>query len=50
MIAQYISSQILELNRWGRGTMLAMVLMLVILLLIALLARVVDFRRLFGAH
>jgi len=50
MIAQYISIQILDLVRWGLGAMMATVLMAAVLTLMALLARIVDFRRLFGAH
>ena len=50
MIAQYISIQILEVVRWGLGAMMATVLMAAVLALMALLARIVDFRRLFGAH
>jgi len=49
MIAQYISIQILEVLRWGLGAMMATVLMAIVLALIALLARLVDLRRLFGA-
>ncbi|HUI16930.1 MAG TPA: ABC transporter permease [Alphaproteobacteria bacterium] len=48
MIAQYISIQILEVVRWGIGAMMATVLMAAVLALMALLARIVDFRRLFG--
>jgi len=36
--------------RWGLGAMMATVLMAAVLVLMALLARIVDFRRLFGAH
>ncbi|MFI4987266.1 MAG: ABC transporter permease [Alphaproteobacteria bacterium] len=49
MIAQYISIQILEVVRWGLGAMLATVLMATVLALMMLLARLIDFRRLFGA-
>ncbi len=49
MIAQYISIQILDVVRWGLGAMLATVLMATVLGLMALLARILDFRRLFGA-
>ena len=49
MIAQYISIQILDLIRWGLGAMMATVLTAVVLALMALLARLVDLRRLFGA-
>ena len=49
MIAEYISLQILDLLRWGLGTMLASTLIIFIFLLLAALARVVDLKRLFGA-
>ena len=49
MIAEYISLQILDLLRWGLGTMLASTLVLFIFLLLAALARFVDLKRLFGA-
>jgi len=49
MIAEYISLQILDLLRWGLGTMLASTLVLFIFVLLAALARVVDLKRLFGA-
>ena len=50
MIAQYVSIQILESVRWGLGAMMAAVLMFAVLASIAVLARLVDFRRLFGAQ
>ncbi len=49
MVAEFISLQILDLLRWGLGTMLASTLVLFIFLLLAALARVVDLKRLFGA-
>jgi putative spermidine/putrescine transport system permease protein len=49
MIAEYISLQILELLRWGTGTMLATTLVAAILLSLAALSRVVNLRQLFGA-
>ncbi|MGE0723850.1 MAG: ABC transporter permease [Alphaproteobacteria bacterium] len=49
MIAEYISLQILDLLRWGLGTMLASTLVVFIFLLLAALAKVVDLKRLFGA-
>ncbi|MGE0718356.1 MAG: ABC transporter permease [Alphaproteobacteria bacterium] len=49
MVAEYISLQILDLLRWGLGTMLATSLVIFIFLLLAALARVVDLKRLFGA-
>lgn len=49
MVAEFISMQILDLVRWGVGTMLATTLIVFIFLLLAILARVVDLRRLFGS-
>ncbi|MDB5370379.1 MAG: transporter permease [Roseomonas sp.] len=49
MIAEYISVQILDVVQWGVGTMLATTLIVFIFALLALLSRVVDLRRLFGA-
>jgi len=49
MIAEYIKVQILEVVRWGVGTMLAATLLIVIASLLAGLSRVVDLRKLFGA-
>ncbi|MBO1076792.1 ABC transporter permease [Roseomonas marmotae] len=49
MIAEYISVQILDVVQWGIGTMLATTLIVFIFALLALLARVVNMRRLFGA-
>ncbi|EHL98312.1 ABC transporter, permease protein [Acetobacteraceae bacterium AT-5844] len=49
MIAEYISVQILDVVQWGVGTMLATTLIVFIFALLAMLARVVDMRRLFGA-
>jgi len=49
MVAEFISVMLTETLDWGLGTMLASLLMLAVLLLLALLSRVVDLRRLFGA-
>ncbi|WP_215908772.1 ABC transporter permease [Phreatobacter stygius] len=49
MIAEYIKVQILEIVRWGVGTMLAATLLIVIGGLLAVLSRIVDLRKLFGA-
>jgi putative spermidine/putrescine transport system permease protein len=49
MIAEYISVQILDVVQWGIGTMLATTLILFIFALLAVLSRVVNLRRLFGA-
>ncbi len=49
MVAEYIKLQILDLIRWGVGTMMASVLLIGIFLLLAVLSRVVDLRRVFGA-
>ncbi len=50
MVAEYIKLQILDLIRWGVGTMMAATLLVAIVLLLALFSRLVDFRRLFGAR
>ena len=50
MVAEYISIQILEVLRWGTGTMLATTLVLVIFGLLAVLSRAVNLRQLFGAR
>jgi putative spermidine/putrescine transport system permease protein len=50
MIAEFISVQILDVVQWGVGTMLATTLILFIFALLGILAKVVDMRRLFGAH
>ncbi|CEJ10245.1 Spermidine/putrescine transport system permease protein PotB [bacterium YEK0313] len=49
MIAEYIKVQILEIVRWGIGTMLAATLLIVICGLLMVLSRMVDMRKLFGA-
>ena len=49
MVAEWISLQILDLIRWGLGTMMATVLVLAILVTLAVFSRVVDLRRIFGA-
>jgi putative spermidine/putrescine transport system permease protein len=49
MIAEYIKVQILDVVRWGEGTMLAATLLVVVTLLLLGLSRVVDLRRLFGS-
>jgi putative spermidine/putrescine transport system permease protein len=49
MVAEYIGVQILNLIRWGVGTMLATTLLVSVLLLMAGLGRVVNLRRIFGA-
>jgi putative spermidine/putrescine transport system permease protein len=48
MAAEWIKLQILDLVRWGMGTMLATVLVVAILATLALFSRVVDLNRLFG--
>lgn len=50
MVAEYISIQILDVLRWGTGTMLATTLVAGILVLLAALSRLVDLRQLFGAR
>ena len=49
MVAEWISLQILDLIRWGLGTMMETVLVLAILVTLAVFSRVVDLRRIFGA-
>jgi putative spermidine/putrescine transport system permease protein len=49
MIAEYIKVQILEIVRWGVGAMLAATLLLAVGILLAVLGRIVDLRKLFGA-
>lgn len=49
MIAEYIKVQILDVVRWGDGTMLAMTLLVVVSTLLLGLSRMVDLRRLFGS-
>lgn len=50
MVAEYIGVQILNVIRWGLGTMLATTLLVSVLILMAVLARVVNLRQLFGAR
>lgn len=50
LITEYISTQILDVLRWGMGTMLATSLVIVIALLLALLSRAVDLRKTFGTR
>lgn len=47
MIGEYISTQILLISRWGVGSMLATLLMVVVLAAIAATARAIDLRRIF---
>jgi len=49
MIAEYIKVQILEIVRWGVGTMLAVTLLATVGILLAVVSRVVDLRKLFGS-
>jgi putative spermidine/putrescine transport system permease protein len=48
MVAEWISLQILDLIRWGLGTMMATMLVVVILATLAIFSRAVDLRRVFG--
>jgi putative spermidine/putrescine transport system permease protein len=50
MISEYVRTQILQTVRWGVGTMMASVLLLIVILLLAALSRVVNVRQLFGAR
>ncbi|CAH1662590.1 MULTISPECIES: ABC transporter permease [unclassified Chelatococcus] len=49
MVTEYISIQIIEVLRWGLGTTLAVTLVVIIALLLAVVSRVLDLRKLFGA-
>lgn len=49
MVAEWIGLQILDLIRWGLGTMMATMLVIAILLTLAVFSRIVDLRRIFGA-
>jgi len=49
MVAEWIGLQILDLIRWGLGTMLATMLVVTILVTLAIFSRVVDLRRVFGS-
>jgi putative spermidine/putrescine transport system permease protein len=49
MAAEWISLQILDLVRWGLGTMMATLLVVSILVTLAVFSRVVDLRRMFGS-
>ena len=49
MIAEYVRVQILQTVRWGVGTMMASVLLITVVFLLAIMSRVVDIRKLFGA-
>lgn len=49
MVAEWISLQILDLIRWGLGTMMATMLVLTIIVTLAVFSRLVDLRRIFGS-
>lgn len=49
MVAEWIGLQILDLIRWGLGTMMATMLVVAILATLAVFSRVVDLRRVFGS-
>jgi putative spermidine/putrescine transport system permease protein len=48
MVAEWIGLQILDLLRWGLGTMMATMLVVAILATLAVFSRIVDMRRVFG--
>lgn len=48
MVAEWISLQILDLIRWGLGTMMATMLVLTILVTLAIFSRLVNLKRVFG--
>lgn len=50
LISEYIRVSFEETLRWGQATMLATTLLFVVLLALALVARFVDLRRVFGAQ
>ena len=50
MAAEWIKLQILDIIRWGLGTMLATVMVLAILVTLGIFSRLVDLRRMFGAR
>jgi putative spermidine/putrescine transport system permease protein len=49
MVAEWIGLQILDLIRWGLGTMMATMLVVAILATLAVFSRIVDLRRIFGS-
>jgi putative spermidine/putrescine transport system permease protein len=49
MAAEWIKLQILDIVRWGLGTMLATVMVVAILVTLGVFSRVVNLRRLFGS-
>jgi putative spermidine/putrescine transport system permease protein len=49
MVAEYIKLQILDLIRWGLGTMMASTLLIAIFLMLWIMSRVIDIRRIFGS-
>lgn len=49
MVAEWIGLQILDLIRWGLGTMMATMLVVAILVTLAVFSRIVDLRRIFGS-
>ncbi len=49
MVTEYISIQIIEVVRWGIGTMLATTLIVAVALLLGVTSRILDIRNAFGA-
>lgn len=49
MIAEYIKVQILEAVNWGNGSALATLLLVFVLVTLAIVSRLVDLRKIFGA-
>lgn len=47
MIAEYISTQVVQIANWGSGTALAVVLLVGVILTLAIVAKVIGLRRLF---
>lgn len=50
MAAEWIKLQILDIIRWGMGTMLATVMVVAILVTLGIFSRIIDLRRMFGAR
>lgn len=50
MVAEWIEMQIMDLVRWGQGTMMATVLIVGILLMLAIFSRIVDLGKIYGVR
>jgi putative spermidine/putrescine transport system permease protein len=47
MIAEYISTQVVQLANWGAGSALAVVLLAAVVITIALVGRLIGLKRMF---